>query len=92
MNVLSEVLRVKRRESATQKSLMLTIFRFDPATVRQTSSMVVRHSCLLAGALMRPSTDTERVAAMGKNARAMLEARFARREHSVDGSMLDQVI
>jgi colanic acid biosynthesis glycosyl transferase WcaI len=34
----------------------------------------------LAEALMRLSTDTERVAAMGKNARAMLEACFTRRQ------------
>jgi glycosyltransferase involved in cell wall biosynthesis len=34
----------------------------------------------LAETLMRLSTDPERIAAMGKNARAMLEARFTRRE------------
>jgi colanic acid biosynthesis glycosyl transferase WcaI len=34
----------------------------------------------LANALMRLSTDTERIAVMGKNARAMLEAHFTRRE------------
>jgi colanic acid biosynthesis glycosyl transferase WcaI len=34
----------------------------------------------LAEMFMRLSTDTERVTAMGKNARAMLEARFTRRE------------
>jgi glycosyltransferase involved in cell wall biosynthesis len=38
------------------------------------------HADALAEALMRLSTDTERVAAMGKNARAMLEARFTRRQ------------
>src|SRR5262249_38289328 len=34
----------------------------------------------LAETLVRLSTDTERIAAMGRNARAMLEARFTRRE------------
>src|SRR5215831_18395788 len=34
----------------------------------------------LAAALVRLSTDTERIAAMGKNARAMLEAHFTRQE------------
>jgi colanic acid biosynthesis glycosyl transferase WcaI len=38
------------------------------------------HADALAEALMRLSTDTEGVAAMGKNARAMLEARFTRRQ------------
>jgi len=39
-----------------------------------------RNAHALAEALMRLSTDTERVAAMGKNARAMLEACFTRRQ------------
>jgi glycosyltransferase involved in cell wall biosynthesis len=34
----------------------------------------------LAETLIRLSTDTERIAAMGKNARAMLDAHFTRRE------------
>jgi hypothetical protein len=34
----------------------------------------------LAETLVRLSTNTERIAAMGKNARAMLDAHFTRRE------------